>query len=87
MATGSKNVMLAMETHVKTLDEALVRTQNQSSVIKDTLAQQADNLIDIVNVVATQNRLSEASLSQQYKYLSDVSSGVAEKLNNIGYGR
>lgn len=72
-----------MDDHVKTLDVALVKTKLQSDDIKQALENQKDSLTDVVNTLATQTRLGEASLAQQYKYLSDATTEVAQKVKEI----
>ena len=72
-----------MDTHVKNLESALVKVRAQADGIQETFGHQQESLTDVVNVVATQTRLGEASLAQQYKYLSDAANDVALKMNEI----
>ena len=83
---SSQNIMSLMEGHIKNLDASLVKTQAQSDAIRETFQHQIDSLTDIVNVVSTQSRLGEASLAQQYKYLSDASAEAAAKVTAISEG-
>ncbi len=83
LAVEGKNISGLLDGHVKNMDMALTKTQSQAETIRDTFEQQKESLTDIVNVVATQTRLGEASLAQQYKTLSDLSAEVAQKMNEI----
>ena len=83
LAEDTRNVSGLIETHLKNLDVSLIKTRSQADGIKETLDHQKDSLTDIVNVVSTQTRLGEAALAQQYKYLSDASTEVAQKLAEI----
>ena len=80
--TGS-NIGKLLEEHVKNIDLAVVKAQNQSEDINNKLSSQAEALTEITNTLATQSRLSEASLAQQYKYLSDTTTDVAQKIKEI----
>lgn len=83
MAIESKNTALILDAQTKYLDETLNKTHSQAELIKDSFEHQREILTDVVNTVATQTRLGEASLAQQYKYLSDTSTDVSAKLNEI----
>lgn len=72
-----------LDGHIKNLEGSLIKTKSQTDQITETLEHQKDSLTDIVNVVSTQSRLGEASMAQQYKMLSDVSSEVAQRINEI----
>ncbi len=79
----TKNVASVIDEHLKSLDVNLVKVKAQADNISETFEHQQESLGDILNVVNTQTRLGEASLAQQYKYLTDVSTDVAQKLNDI----
>lgn len=83
LGDGAKNISGLMENHAKNLEGSLNKVRSQTDMINDTLNHQKDSLSDIVNVVSTQARLGEASMAQQYKMLSDVSSEVAQKIGEI----
>lgn len=83
MNNEAKNVALTLDGQIKNLDVALVKVRAQADMIKDTFEHQKESLTDIVNVVSTQTRLGEASLAQQYKYLSDTANEVSAKMNEI----
>lgn len=79
----SKNTVAILDVHAQNIDEALVKTLSQSELIKESFEHQRETLTDIVNTVSAQTRLGEASLAQQYKYLSDTSTEVAQRVNEI----
>ncbi len=83
LSLDMKAVSENMESHIKDIDIALVKAKSQSDIIKENLGSQKETLTDIVNVVSTQSRLGEASLAQQYKYLSDAATNISNKLNEI----
>ncbi|MDR1694273.1 MAG: hypothetical protein LBR70_03670 [Lactobacillaceae bacterium] len=79
----TQNISNIIDNTIKTVDTAIDRTKSKVDNITETFDNQKENLSDIMNVLATQTRLGEASLSQQYKILSDVSTDVAKKINDI----
>lgn len=79
----TKNVSSLIDNNIKGIDLAMAKVKSQYDSIKNSFEQQKESLTDIVNVVATQSRLGEASLSQQYKMLSDISTDVAKKINSV----
>ncbi|MFV0627239.1 MAG: hypothetical protein ACK5N8_07820 [Alphaproteobacteria bacterium] len=79
----TKNISIVIDNNIKNIDGAMIKAKAQSDSIRDSFEQQKESLTDIVNVVATQSRLGETSLTQQYKLLSDVSTDVAKKMNEI----
>jgi len=83
MVAESKNAAKLMDDQIKNVDVALVKAKLQADDIKQMLEQQKDNIADVVNTLATQTRLGEASLAQQYKYLSDATVDVAQKMKEI----
>lgn len=83
ISSEAKNISKLMDDHVKNMDITLVKAKLQSDDIKQTLEHQRDSLTDVVNTLATQSRLGEASLAQQYKYLSDATVDVAQKIKEI----
>jgi uncharacterized protein YoxC len=83
LSAEAKAVNVIMDDHIKNLDVALVKARSQAESIKETLDNQKETLTDIANVVSTQTRLGEASMAQQYKYLSDTASEVYQKMNDI----
>ena len=83
LAQESKKVSSLLDDYIKDMDVALTKTQAQADGIRENFEQQKESLTDVVNVVATQTRLGEASLAQQYKSLSDLSAEVAQKMSEI----
>lgn len=83
LTTESKNVANLIGANATSLDAFLVKTRAQAEGIKETFEAQKEALTDVVNVVATQTRLGESALAQQYKILSDASIEVAQKMNEI----
>ena len=83
LSKTSANIGKLLDEHAKNIDLAVVKAQNQSEDINTKLSAQAEILTEIVNTLATQSRLGEASLAQQYKYLSDTATEVAQKMKDI----
>lgn len=83
LASESKNTAIMLDSHFKVIDETLLKTISQSELINQTFEHQKETISDIVNVLSTQTRLGEASLAQQYKYLTDTSTEVYQRLNDI----
>ena len=83
LVENTKNAAAALENHSKALEESIGKVRSQSETIKEGLDHQKESLTDIANVVATQARLGENSIAQQYKMLSDVSVEVAKRMNDI----
>ena len=79
----SSNVGKLLEEQAKNIDVAVSRTKMQAEDINAIFNQQKDSLADIANSLATQTRLGEASLAQQYKYLSDAATDVSQKMSEI----
>ena len=80
--TGA-NISKLLDEHAKNIDLAVVKAQNQSEDINKMLSSQAEAMTEVSNTLATQSRLGEASLAQQYKYLSDAAVNVAQKMKEI----
>lgn len=59
------------------------KLQTQNNSISEMLENQKNNITDVVNAVITQTRLGEASMAQQYKYLTDATTEVAAKMQGI----
>lgn len=83
LTSESKNAAIMLDSHSKVIDETLLKTISQSELINQTFEHQKETISDIVNVLSTQTRLGEASLAQQYKYLTDTSTEVYQRLNDI----
>jgi len=83
LLADSRNVIQVIEGQVKILDNNLSKVKLQSEQISDNFSKQKDSIADVVNLVSTQTRLGEASLAQQYKYLSDTANDVSAKMKEI----
>ena len=83
LADETRNISTQIDGQIKEIDQTIVKTQAQADTLKETFDHQKESLTDIVNVVSTQSRLGEASMAQQYKYLSDTASDVAQKMSEI----
>ena len=83
LSNEAKHINVMMEDHIRNLDTSVIKVQTQADNIKEIFNDQRDNLTEIVNVVSAQTRLGEASLAQQYKYLSDTAAEVYQKMNNV----
>lgn len=83
LSKASANVGRLLDEHAKNLDLSVVKVQNQSEDINKMLSSQAEALTEVSNTLATQSRLGEASLAQQYKYLSDAATNVAQKMKEV----
>ncbi len=83
MVQESKNTVSVLDSHAQNIDTILSKTITQSDLMKESFERQRETLADIANTVSAQTRLGEASLAQQYKYLSDASTEVAERVNEI----
>lgn len=83
LSKASANVGKLLDEHAKNLDLSVVKVQNQSEDINKMLSSQAEALTEVSNTLATQSRLGEASLAQQYKYLSDAATNVAQKMKEV----
>lgn len=83
LSTETKGISALMDNHVKEIDSTIIKSQAQADTLRETFEHQKESLTDVANVVATQSRLGEASMAQQYKYLSDAASDVAQKMSEI----
>ena len=83
LSKAGANVGKLLDEHAKNIDLAIVKVQNQSKDINKVLFSQAEALTEVSNTLATQSRLGEASLAQQYKYLSDAAINVAQKMKEV----
>lgn len=83
LLTDSQNVIQMLENQIKVFENSVTQVQNQSEQISTNLSKQKDSITDVLNLVSTQTRLGEASLAQQYKYLSDAASDINKKMKEI----
>lgn len=83
LSKETSNVVKLINEHTKNIDMSMMKAQTQGEEIGKMLSSQAENLTEVANTLATQSRLGESSLAQQYQYLSDASVQVAEKMREI----
>lgn len=83
LLTDSRNITQIIEGQIKGLDESLGKIRQQSEQISSNFGKQKDSITDVVNLVSTQTRLGEASMAQQYKYLSDTANDISAKMKEI----
>lgn len=83
LINDTKNISKTMEEHVKNLDTFLVKSKLQSEDINNVFEQQKNALCDTINSLSTQARLGEAAIAQQYKYLSDAATDIAQKVKEV----
>ena len=60
-----------------------IKLSSQGEAIVGMLENQRNNISEVANNLATQARLSEASLAQQYKYLTDALVDTTTKMQDI----
>lgn len=60
-----------------------IKLVSQGENIANMLELQKNNISEVVNTLATQARLGEASMAQQFKYLTDATVDVATKMQEI----
>ena len=65
------------------MENARTKFLSQGENIANMLELQKNNITEVINNLATQSRLGEASLAQQYKYLTDATVNVAAKVQEI----
>ncbi len=83
LSKETSNVVKLINEHTKNIDVSMLKAQTQGEEINKMLSSQAENMIEVANTLATQSRLGESSLSQQYQYLSDASLQVSGKMKEI----
>ena len=83
LSKETSNVVKLINEHTKNIDISMLKAQTQGEEINKMLSAQAENMIEVANTLATQSRLGESSLAQQYQYLSDASLQVAGKMKEI----
>ena len=65
------------------MENASIKLVSQGENIANMLEMQKNNISEVVNTLATQARLGEASMAQQFKYLTDATVDVASKMQEI----
>ncbi len=72
-----------LDVQAKYMETVSLKLSSQSENIAQMLEMQKNNITEVVNNLATQARLGEASLAQQFKYLTDATVDVATKMQEI----
>ncbi len=80
---NGENTCNKLSEQSKFMENMNSRIQLQSSHINNMLENQKNIISEVVNTLATQTRLGEASLAQQYKYLTDATVDTATKMQEI----
>ncbi|MBQ9235020.1 MAG: hypothetical protein IJ184_00955 [Alphaproteobacteria bacterium] len=83
MVKETGRVWQKLNEQTKYMEGTFAKLQSQGSHIADLFENQKNNISEVVNSVITQTRLGEASMAQQYKYLTDATVEVAAKMQGI----
>lgn len=86
LAKDNDNLWQKMNEQTKYMETIGVKLASQGESIAGMLESQKNNISEVVNNLATQARLGEASLAQQYKYLTDATVETAAKIQEINAG-
>lgn len=78
--TGIEDIF---KTQLKTMEEHFHLSDSQSRNLRNSLKLQTEELADVINVVSTQSRLSEASLAGQSKILGEASENLLAKVKTF----
>ena len=80
---GNEAVWQKLSEQTKYMENVGLKLSSQGEIISKMLSSQKESISEVVNTLATQARLGEASLSQQYKYLTDAMVDTAAKMKEI----
>lgn len=80
---GNEAVWQKLSEQTKYMENVGLKLSSQGEIISKMLSSQKESISEVVNTLATQARLGEASLSQQYKYLTDATVDTAAKMKEI----
>ncbi len=83
LSDDADNSWKKLQDHTRYVENIGMKLLSQNETISDVLEKQKNNISEVVNNVVTQVRLGEASIAQQYKYLTDASVDVATKMQDI----
>ena len=83
MIKDSEKIWQKLNEQTKYMENAGIKLSSQGENIANMLEMQKNTIAEVINTLATQARLGEASLAQQYKYLTDTTVCVADKIQNI----
>lgn len=79
----TSNTWQKLNEQTKYIENISNKLLSQSNSVSELFENQKNNITEVVNSVVTQTRLGEASMAQQYKYLTDATVEVAAKMQNI----
>ena len=83
MTDDADNSWKNLQDHTRYIENMGIKLLSQNEKIADALNMQKNNIAEVVNNLVTQVRLGEASMAQQYKYLTDATVEVATKMQEI----
>lgn len=83
MIKDNNAVWQKLDEQNKYMESAGMKLLSQGENITKMLEMQKNNITEVINNLATQARLGEASLAQQYKYLTDATVNVSAKVQEI----
>ncbi len=83
LAENANNSWKNLQDHTVYIENMGVKLLSQNEIIADALNTQKNNISEVVNNLITQVRLGEASMAQQFKYLTDATVDVATKMQEI----
>lgn len=83
LAENANNSWKNLQDHTVYIENMGVKLLSQNERIADALNTQKNNISEVVNNLITQVRLGEASMAQQFKYLTDATVDVATKMQEI----
>lgn len=83
LAKNSETTWQKLNEQTKYMENMGIKLSSQGENIAAMLELQKNNISEVVNNLATQARLGEASLAQQYKYLTDATVDVAAKMQEV----
>ncbi|MCQ2741020.1 MAG: hypothetical protein MJ210_02760, partial [Alphaproteobacteria bacterium] len=83
LADTNENIWKRINEQLLYAENANVKFSSQSDNINAMLEMQKNSITEVINNLATQARLGEASLAQQYKYLTDALVETTQKMQEI----
>ena len=83
LVEDADNTWKNLQDHLRYTENVGIKLLSQNDKIANMLDLQKNNISEVVNNLITQVRLGEASMAQQYKYLTDATVEVATKMQEI----
>ena len=83
LAENVNNGWKNLQDHTIYTENMGIKLLSQNEKISEVLNMQKNSISEVVNNIITQVRLGEASMAQQYKYLTDATVDVASKMQEI----